>query len=281
MCCQESICNVNISNINSIPSEWKHYGCFHTVSSELFLKTLLASGTWYWSPFRVHSPICHPSFFMSTLLGFHLFNNSTKIFEASYVQQHGSPGNRSAETQNAAQKHSVQRGHKWEARGAVSETGLMLRRQCRADGVVSDREGAGGQGHGFSKSEAREGLLAREDEHNWWARRLELRSETRQGVISSSALLTPREPHGDPGGCVLKKAGDLLRLPSGKFINGVMGGWTLPSLLHLRVTADRVSPENLNEKPGHLSAHVYKHDRTWLCHDHVRDSPTKVQAFLN
>ena len=82
------------------------------------------------------------------------------------MQQHGSPGNRSAETQNAAQKHSVQRGHKGEARGAVSETGLVLRRQCRADGVVSDREGAGGQGHGFSKSEAREGLLAREDEHN-------------------------------------------------------------------------------------------------------------------
>lgn len=44
-----------------------------------------------------------------------------------------SPGNKSAETQNAAQKHSVQRGHKCEARDVVSETGLTLRRRRRAE----------------------------------------------------------------------------------------------------------------------------------------------------
>ena len=140
MCCQESICNVNISNINSIPSEWKHYGCFHTVSSELFLKTLLASGTWYWSPFRVHSPICHPSFFMSMLLGFHLFNNSTKIFEASYVQQHGSPGNRSAETQNAAQKGHSPEGTQMRSKGCGE------RNRTHAQETVQGRWGGQRQG---------------------------------------------------------------------------------------------------------------------------------------
>lgn len=73
----------------------------------------------------------------------------------------GSPGNKRAETQNAAQKHSVQRGHKREARDVVSETGLTLRRRCRAEEeAVSNGEWGRGPGPWRQKRARSEGRPA-------------------------------------------------------------------------------------------------------------------------
>ena len=179
MCCQESICNVNISYINSIPSEWKHYGHFHTVSSELFLKTLLASGTWYWNPFRVHSSICHPSFFMSTLLGFHLFNNSTKIFEASYVQQHCEPWKQKCwDTERCPEALSTEGTQMW-------SKGCGERNRTHAQETVQGRGGGGqplGVGQGAkamaSKTSQRRGKPCWPERVNITEARAEIRNIT-------------------------------------------------------------------------------------------------------
>lgn len=143
--------------------------------------------------------------------------SSTVTLETKVLRHRALPrGTQSREDTN------VKRGVWWEtthAQGTVQGRG----------GGGQQRGGGRGPGpQGQKRARAKGRPAAGEGERNWWAMRLELRSETWQGVISSSPGLTAREPHGDPDGCVLKKAGDLLRFLSGKFINGVHGRMDSP-----------------------------------------------------
>lgn len=78
-----------------------------------------------------------------------------------------SPGNKSAETQSAAQKYSVQRGHKCEARGVVrNRTHAQETVQGRGGGGQQRGGGRGPGPRGQKRARAKGRPAAREGERN-------------------------------------------------------------------------------------------------------------------